>query len=213
MSRLTRLILAALLIALFVVAILVPFLRWDAISENLSGSSGVRRLDMVRLIVTVVAPLALSAAWAATARRLKASDVRLSPPHRGYAEAGILTVAFFLMAYQGWFASHLGENHIAHASREHMLRAGAIFAGMVMAIQGNFASKTPAPTGPRAPDPAAWTKVKSRTGWAFSLAGVTIAVGAMVLPLEDLLAPFVFVGLSAMVYAAVQNRALRIAID
>jgi hypothetical protein len=213
MSRLTNLVLAALLIELFVVATLVPFVQWGAISENLSGSLGVRRLDTVRLIITFAAPLALAAAWAATARRLKASDVRLSPPHRSYAEAGLLTVAFFLMAYQGWFASHLGENHIAHASREHMLRAATIFAGMVMAIQGNFASKTPAPTGPRAPDPAVWTKVKSRTGWAFSLAGVTIALGAMVLPLNSLFAPFVLAGLSALVYAAVQSRALRIVID
>jgi hypothetical protein len=118
MSRLTRLVLAAVLIELFVVALLVPVMQWDAISENLSGLPGVRRLDTVRLIITFVAPFVLAAAWAVIARRLGASDVRLSPPHRGYAEAGLLTVAFFLMAYQGWFASHLGENHIAHASRE-----------------------------------------------------------------------------------------------
>ena len=213
MSRLARLVLAAVLIELCVVALLVPVMQWDAISENLSSSPGVRRLDTVRLIITFVAPFVLAAAWAVIARRLGASDVRLSPPHRGYAEAGLLTVAFFLMAYQGWFASHLGENHIAHASREHMLRAVAIFAGMVMAIQGNFASKTPAPTGPRAPDPAAWTKVKSRTGWALSLAGVTIAVCAMILPIKDLFAPFVLVGLAAIAYAALQNRALHIIVD
>ncbi|CAN7153337.1 hypothetical protein [Caulobacter sp. LjRoot300] len=211
MSKLTRLVLAALLVELVVAAIFVPSMRWEVISENLSGAAGARRLDTVRLAITLAAPLVLAAAWMAMERRLRASDTTLSPPHRGYAEAGLLTAAFFLMAYQGWFANHLGESTVAHAGQEHMLRAGTIFAGLVMAIHGNFAAKTPAPTGPRAPDPAVWTKVKSRSGWVLSLAGLMIAVCAIVLPPPALLFPFALVAVSAITYAAVQNRALRAA--
>jgi hypothetical protein len=211
MSKVTRLVLTALLVELAIAAIFVPSMRWDIISENLSGATGARRLDIVRLVITLAAPLVLAAAWITMERRLRASDTTLSPPHRGYAEAGLLTAAFFLMAYQGWFASHLGETTVAHAGQEHMLRAGAIFAGLVMAIHGNFAAKTPAPTGPRAPDPAIWTKVKSRSGWVMSLAGLTIAVCGIVLPPPSLLFPFALVAASAIIYAAVQNRALRAA--
>jgi hypothetical protein len=45
------------------------------------------------------------------------------------------------------------------------------------------------------------------------LAGVTIAVCAMILPIKDLFAPFVLVGLAAIAYAALQNRALHIIVD
>ena len=58
-------------------------------------------------------------------------------------------------------------------------------------------------------DPAAWTRVKSRSGWALSLAGVTTAVCAIVLPLHSLFAAFVLVALSAIGYVAIQNRSLR----
>jgi hypothetical protein len=199
-------VLAAVLVELAVVAIITPLTRWNAISANLSGVMGVRRLDTVRLIVTFIAPIVLAVAWAAFAKRLRSAAPAFSSPHRGYAEAGILTTAFFLMAYQGWFASHLGLSEVAHASRELMLRAGTIFAGMVMAIQGNFTCKAPAPSGPGAPDPAAWTQVKSRSGWTLSLAGITIAVCAIVLPLDPLVAALVLLGLSAIGYVAVQNQ-------
>ena len=211
MSRMTRLVLAAVFVELIAVAIIVPATRWDAISVNLSAAAGARRLDTVRLIITFVPPLVLALSAALTARRLKSSAPRLSSPHRGYAEAGILVAAFFLMAYQGWFAAHLGEGQVAHASRDFMLRAGAIFAGMVMEVQGNFTAKAPSPSGLRAPDPATWTRVKSRSGWIMSLTGVVIAVSAISLPLQLLLEVFMLLGASAIAYVVIQNLRLRAA--
>jgi len=210
-NRLTKLVLAAVFVELIAVAIIVPSTQWDAISVNLSAATGARRLDTVRLIITFVAPLVLALSGALTARRLKSSAPSLSSPHRGYAEAGILVAAFFLMAYQGWFAAHLGESQIAHASRELMLRAGTIFAGMVMAVQGNFTAKVPFPSGLRAPDPATWTRVKSRSGWIMSLAGVVIAVSAIAMPLQPLFEVFMLLGTSTIGYVVIQNFRLRAA--
>ena len=209
MSKMTKLVLGAIFVELIAVAMIVPSTRWGAISVNLSAATGARRLDTVRLIVTFIAPLVLALSGVLTARRLKSPAPSLSSPHRGYAEAGILVAAFFLMAYQGWFAAHLGESQIAHASREFMLRAGTIFASMVMAIQGNFTAKVPFPSGPRAPDPATWTRVKSRSGWVMSLAGVVIAVSAIALPLHLLLEVFVILAASTIGFVVVQNLRLR----
>lgn len=141
-------------------------------------------------------------------RRLVSPSYRRSPTHRGYAEAGLLTIAFFLVAYQGWFASHLGQGLPGYASRELMLRGGAIFAGMVMAIQGNFSAKAPAPEGDGAPDPATWTRVKSRSGWVMSLGGLVVAICAIALPLAQMLPVFVLLGVATIIYVVIQQRGL-----
>lgn len=211
MSKMTKLVLAAVFVELIAVAIIVPSTRWGAISANLSAATGARRLDTVRLIITFGAPLVLVLGGALVAVRLRSTAPSLSSPHRGYAEAGILVAAFFLIAYQGWFAVHLGDGQVAHASRELMLRAGTIFAGMVMAIQGNFAAKAPSPSGVRAPDPATWARVKSRSGWLMALTGVVIAVSAIALPLQTVLEVFVVLGASTIGYVVIQNLRLRAA--
>jgi hypothetical protein len=207
-SKTTRLVLAAVLVELIAAAIIIPSIRWSAISTDLSGASFARRADIFGLIVAFAAPLALAGAWAVFEKRLSAAP-SLSSPHRGYAEGGILAAAFFLMAYQGWFASHLGQSEVAPASGELALRAATIFAGMVWAVHGNFAAKTPAPSGLGAPDPVVWMRVKSRTGWIMVLAGVAVAVCAIILPFKPLGAVFILVGLSVMGSLAVQRRALR----
>lgn len=208
MTRLTRIVVGFVLLELIAVAAGVPAARWPAISAALSGGGALLRLDTVRLVMTSASPLILLAAWLVFERRLASPSSRPSNPHKGYAEAGLLTVAFFLMIYQGWFASHLGQGFPAHASRELMLRAGTIFAGMVMAIQGNFSSKTPAPEGAGVLASAAWTTAKLRSGWVMSLGGLAIAVCAVVLPWGQLLPTFLLLGVATVTYVALQQRKL-----
>jgi hypothetical protein len=208
MTKMTRLVLAFVLIELTAVAACVPLMRWGAIANNLSSGVGVRRLETVRLLMTIVAPLTLLAARWAASRRISSVSPTLSSTQRGYGEAGILTAAFFLIAYQGWFASHLGSARV-EIDRDLMVRAGAIFAGMVMAVQGNFSSKTPAPTGLRAPDPDSWRKVKARSGWTMAVAGVAIAVGAIAFPTEILFGWFCLVGLATFCYVTLQHLSVR----
>jgi hypothetical protein len=209
----TRLVLAIVLMELLAVSVCVPLMRWGAIAINLSSGGGLRRLDTVRLLMTFVAPLALLAAGVAASRRLSSVSPTVSSAQRGYGEAGILTAAFFLIAYQGWFASHLGSAEVGQIDHNMMLRAGTIFAGMVMAVQGNFSSKTPAPTGLRAPNPDSWRKAKARSGWTMAVAGVAIAVGAIAFPTQTLFGWFCLIGLSTFCYVALQHLRIRPAAD
>lgn len=205
MTRQTKFLLAAILLELLAVAITVPLLRWDAVSAGLAAAPPMRRVTMVQLIETLAPPLGLAMAWRLVGRRMTSTTPRLADSHRGYHEAGLLVIAFFFLATQAWFASHLG--HGRASGIEPLARMAAIFGGMVMAIQGNFTAKAPAPTGERAPDEAAWTRAARRCGWALCVAGLTLAICAITLPIRLVLFSFLAIWLLAMGYLLVHRRA------
>jgi hypothetical protein len=181
MTRQTQFLLAAILLELMVVAIAVPLMRWDAISAGLAAAASMRRVTLVQLVQTVAPPIELGVVWAIVRRRLSSNSPRLADSHRGYHEAGLLVIAFFLLATQAWFASHLGHGRATGV--EPLARMGTIFAGMVMAIQGNFTAKAPPPTGDRAPDEIAWALAARRCGWVLCILGLALAIGAITLPM------------------------------
>lgn len=206
MTRQTQFVLAVLLMELLSVAVAIPLMRWDAVSAGLAATSLVRRVTLVQLVETVWPPLGLILVWVAGSRRLASTTPRLADNHRGYTEAALLAAGFFLLAMQGWFASHLG--HGRATGFEPVARMAAIFAGLLMATQGNFTAKASPPTGERAPDPASWGRVMRRCGWAQSLAGLAVAIGAVALPPAPMAFVFLAAWLLAMGYLLTQRRAL-----
>lgn len=210
MSKPTALLLAAVILELMLSATSVAFLRWSDVAADLASHTGAHRLDLVRLVIAFGAPIVLAAAMFVLVRWSESETPRRSAAQKGYGEAGVIAAAFFLVAYQAWFVSHLGERQIPHAGREVMLRASAIFAGMLLAVQGNFSAKTPVPSGQRAPDPSSWARVKLRSGWVLSIAGLVVALCAIMLPLGSLLAVLIVVGISVVAFTVAQHRQLNL---
>lgn len=205
MTRQTKFLLAAILLELLAVAIGIPLLRWDTVSAGLAASASMRRVTLVQLVQTVAPPIELGVVWAIVRRRLSSNSPRLADSHRGYHEAGLMVVAFFLMATQAWFASQLGHGRATGV--EPLARMGAIFAGMVMAIQGNFTAKVPPPTGDRAPDEIAWALAARRCGWVLCILGLALALGAITLPMPLVAFSFLATWLLAMGYLLAHRRA------
>jgi hypothetical protein len=90
-----------------------------------------------------------------------------------------------------------------------MLRLSTIFAGLLVAVQGNFLAKAAPPTGERAPDPAAWTRAMLRIGWVNAAIGLALAACAVGLPIRMLFPVFLGSFLLLMANSLFQRRGLR----
>lgn len=143
-------------------------------------------------------------------RQLASTSPRYSDDHRRYAQSAALTWYLFLAAWWAWMAlDAYGLAPPSALDRQTFLRLVLIFAGVGMAVRGNFFGKIRPPMGERAPDPGAWTRGALRTGWMLALMGTAIVVAAIALPMRAMLFVLIPVMVGMISLGVAQRRMMR----
>ena len=130
-------------------------------------------------------PIWLALGVAYLSRRAGSNRPRLSDNHRRYVEIGLVAVATTAAALQGLSAFAFLQSHAL--DMQVVVRLALVFVGAVVTVQGNFAAKLDPPTGESAPNPAVWTRAVLGMGWVMVVLGLAIIVGALTLPVAQML--------------------------
>lgn len=182
MNRTVHLALRAMAAAMSLVAIAALAWKW---SDN-GGAflSDRRQLGMSLMLIFIPLFAAFSAEIAA--RQLNSTQPRWSEDHRRHVQGAMVFWFVLVLAAQGWTARLLIAGSPA-IDRSIFIRALVLLIGLSVAVRGNFWAKLSPPSGEQAPAPATWTRTVLSAGWALTVVGAVLAVGAFTLPLRPLL--------------------------
>jgi hypothetical protein len=207
MSRTLKLVLLAAILEMSAVALAVAAWRFQALGwslESLAAPERGRFLAGTLMLAFLPVWLALGAGF--TARKMAKPGLKAAPDTRRYNEITLMAAAAFAVGVQAWgVGSVLG----VIPKGEAQLRAIEALSGVFLMVAGNFLAKTSPPTGPRAPDPAAWTRGMLRIGWTGVAAGLVIVVAAITVAIDRMIW-VIFTACGGYVLASVlQYRAMR----
>jgi len=153
-------------------------------------------------------PVMLAATVVIADRKLGSDRPRMAEDHRRYFQIGLGSTFLFALAAQAWTALVFVQQ--APAGPEVFLRLAAIWAGVSMAMRGNFMAKAGPPSGEGAPDRNRWSPAMLRMGWLLVLWGAVLVVCAVALPFRPLF--WVYLATAPVLVLAVANyrRALKV---
>ncbi len=208
MSARVRMVLWAAVAGMTLVALAAIVWKWPLLAGlGALEDPAARRRVTGQIAVLLLCPLWLGGGWLLASRRLTRGVPTPSLEHVRWLEAGLMAAALMLAAMQAWTARNfIAGEMIGHGA---MIRFVTIFAGALVAVQGNFIGKVGAPRGEGAPKPAVWTRMMLRIGRVMALIGIGIVVAALTLPLRPLFVVTMAAALMLVANSALQRRALR----
>jgi hypothetical protein len=200
MSRTLKLVLTAAVVQMLLLAIAVAAWRWQALADAPTGRW------LLGTFAAFFMPVWLAMGAWVEARKMARPGLTAAPDTRRYNEITLMAAAALSVGVQAWMAGSI-VGFIPKDSIQ--IRAIEALTGVFFMVVGNFAAKTSPPTGPRAPDPAVWTRGMLRIGWAGVAAGLVILVAAITVDIDQMV--WAIFGVTGLFATAVllQQRAMR----
>ncbi len=203
MNRSTNWIVAAATAEMVLVAIGAVLWR-GLIVEHLALAelTGQRKLVGATVILLLM-PLWVALAWFIARRQIASRRMTPSAEHIRLFEISFVVGILMLVVMQGFLARSLVTGDTA--GRELLQRGSLAFAGVFTLVQGNFMAKVAPPTGPAAPPPHAWMRMRLAVGWASALIGLALLVCSVSLPITQL-RPLTLIAFAALVGVTAWHR-------
>jgi hypothetical protein len=198
MTRGFRLVLSVLVIASLVVAVGALGLRWREAGEFAAIFSGPKP---ARPILLLAMPVLLTGLLVfIELEMIEEKRAHLSRERRIFINFTLATQFAFLVGIQAWQAAvYLGP---VRPDPEFVVRLLSVFAGLAMAVRGNFLAKLPSPSADKAGD---FARTSRRTALILVLMGLALASCAAALPMKALLAALAGVFVALLVLTSVQR--------